>query len=902
MGIRDAVRLAALTAAYVAAAELALDVAFVHGRVSPVCLPAGLAIAALTLWGPRLWPAIAVGSIVANFFFAGNPISVATGIAVGDTLEAVLGAMALRRLGVKGEVTRVRDAVAILAVAVLAPLLSATGGALSVTLSGISTWDHYSWVWLVWWLGDSMAALLVLPLLLAWAGARSPVKYPPRPMEFTGAFALAGALLSFEYLKADALAILDEPFLPPSVFLFPPVLWAMLRLRPRETMLVLATASSLSVAYTVAGLKGETIGPLLSLQMELFGVGGGALLLLGAIAERDRAQQAVRESEAQLRATFEQAAVGIGHVSPSGHWLRVNEKFARMLGYSRDELIARHWSEFTPPDDKTFWTDLVASLINNEQDSFQAEKPWLRKDGTPLWAQITASSVRDESGAVRNFSIVCVDMSERQRAEAERQAREAAESANRAKSLFLANMSHELRSPLNTILGFARLVLQRGGLRDEARRDLEIIVRSGEHLLTLINQVLALSQIEAGRATLNETRFDLHELLHDLREMFARRAEEHGLEFMVDSAQVPHFIVSDQVKLRQILINLLSNAVKFTRTGRVGLAARARPQHVAPAGVPVWRLCFAVSDTGPGIARDEVKQLFGPFVQAEAGRQAGEGSGLGLAISRSFVRLMGGELEIESLPGNGTTVWFDVPVREAGEQAAAPARGTRHALALAPGEPRWRILVVDDLAEARELLVRLLRPLGFEVRQAANGLEAVALADRWQPDLVWMDLAMPGLDGLEAVRRIQAQALSPPVIIALTAHAFMEEWPTVLAAGCDDVLHKPFQEDSLLSLLEKHLGAQFIYEEVATEIPPPRLDVAALAALPAETREELARAVDRLDTSAVDRWIQTIRPFNPRVAESVADLAEDFQYERILSYIRAVPPPAVASGSVADHQ
>lgn len=622
------------------------------------------------------------------------------------------------------------------------------------------------------------------------------------------------------------------------------------------------------------------------------------------VTERKEADEALRESEERFRAAFEQAAVGIGHLSPSGHWMRINEKFAQMLGYRHDEMIGRHWTEFTHPEDMEVCAKLVGTLVNNEQDSFQAEKRWLRKDGTPLWAEMTVSSVREPRGAIRYFSALCVDMTERKRAEAERQAREAAESANRAKSEFLANVSHELRSPLNTILGFAKLVL-RSGLPEEAKRDVGIIVRSGEHLLNLINQVLALSQIEAGRVALDESAFDLRKLLHELQEMFARRAEERGLEFVVEGGQAAHFIRADQTKLRQVLINLLSNAVKFTRSGRIGLTAELHKEVGASATAP-GRLLLAVSDTGPGIAPDELKQLFGPFMQAEAGRQAGEGSGLGLAISRSFVRLMGGELEIESRPGNGTTVWFEVPVQETSDETAAPARSTRRAVALAPGEPRRRILVVDDMAEARELLIRLLQPLGFEIREAADGFAAVALATEWLPDLIWMDLAMPGLDGLAAARRIKAEAPRRPVIIALTAHVFEEEWPDVHAAGCDDFLPKPFQEDKLLSLLEKHLGARFIYEEGTTEIAPPApasTALAALAALPDETREELAEAVIRLDTSAVDQWIQAVRAFDPRLAEGVAELAEGFQYDRILSYIQAAPPPAaLPSPSSADHR
>jgi diguanylate cyclase (GGDEF)-like protein/PAS domain S-box-containing protein len=437
--IRDVFRLAGLTAAYIAVAALALNVAFVHGTVSPVWPATGLAIAALTLWGLRLWPAVAVGAFAANLLAAGNPLPVAAGIAVGNTLEAILGALVLHRLGVKGELTRVRDAAGILVVAMLAPLPSATGGVLSVTLGGFSSWEHFPWVWLVWWLGDFMGALIVLPLLLAWAGERLPGTYPRRPVEFAGALALAVALLSLQYMHPNVLARLDVPFLPPSAFLFPPVLWAMLRLRPRETMMVLATASAVAVAYTVAAMEEESIGPLLSLQMVLFGIGGGSLLLLGAIAERQQAQQALqesreqlsldiadrkrieevlRESEAQLRATFEHAAVGIVYISlPERRFLRVNDAFCRITGYDSDELLALTAAEITQPEDRPFGGEDFARLTAGEITAFTMEKRYVRKDGRIIWARATISAVGGEAGPPRFAISVIEDTTEAVNAE-----------------------------------------------------------------------------------------------------------------------------------------------------------------------------------------------------------------------------------------------------------------------------------------------------------------------------------------------------------------------------------------------------------------------------------------------------------------------------------------------------
>ncbi|MCG2577417.1 EAL domain-containing protein [Dechloromonas sp. XY25] len=407
MASRDVFRFAGLIAAYVALAGMSLSVAFIHSTVSPVWPATGLAIAALTLGGLRLWPAIAVGACAANYFIAGNPLPVAAGIAVGNTLEAIVGAMVLYRLGVKGEVKRVRDAAAILAVAALAPLPAATVGVFSVTLGGYLPWDRYPWVWLVWWLGDFMGALIVLPLLLAWGGERSPVKYPHRPFELAGALVLAVILVNVWNIAAHGLATLNVRALPLTTFLFPPVLWAMLRLPPRQTLLVLAGVSGLAVAYTKGITADEALGSLLWLQMLLLGFGGSWLLLLGALAERDQSQMALRESEAQLRATFEQAAAGIAHFTlPERRFLRVNAAFCRIMGYGCDELLARSSPEITHPDDRLIGNDEFARLASGEISTFSVDKRYVRKDGQIIWARASVSLVQDAEAGPFAISVV----------------------------------------------------------------------------------------------------------------------------------------------------------------------------------------------------------------------------------------------------------------------------------------------------------------------------------------------------------------------------------------------------------------------------------------------------------------------------------------------------------------
>ena len=510
------------------------------------------------------------------------------------------------------------------------------------------------------------------------------------------------------------------------------------------------------------------------------------------------------------------------------------------------------------------------------------ETEYITRDGEriPVLASLAAMRGRDDT-------VICMaqDLRERKRTERELlRAKEAADAANRAKSAFLANMSHEIRTPMNAVLGYSQLMLRDPALGAGAKENLNIINRSGGHLLALINDILDMSKIEAGHVALNSVAFDLSDLLKDLEVMFRLRTETKGLKFeVVVDPHCERYIESDKGKIRQVLVNLLGNAIKFTERGSITLRVSMGRQEKGKR-----QLLAEVEDTGAGIAAEEQKNLFQPFAQSQSGRDLQEGTGLGLAISREFVRLMGGEISMTSEVGKGSSFRFEIPVRPSGISPAPEQMAHRSVMGLQPGREVPRVLVVDDEPHNRGWLTGLLKIVGFEVREAEHGAAAIRVWQHWKPSLILMDMRMPVMDGFEATRRIRA---SPDghetVIIALTASALEEDRGMATDSGANDFLSKPCPEDELWKKIQEHLGLSYRYadEELSQNIDasagaavPPS---ATLNELPEELIAHLDDAIRNGEKSRIDELMAIIGERDPCLARVLKALADGYEYDAL---------------------
>jgi PAS domain S-box-containing protein len=596
---------------------------------------------------------------------------------------------------------------------------------------------------------------------------------------------------------------------------------------------------------------------------------------------------------------YDFAPVGYLTLTLNGLISEINLTAAYLLGMDRKKLLNLNFAKFVAPRDSDWWylfsidtmkhterrnTELTLKCNNNTTSYFQVDcQPITSPDKSPmLRMSLTDISehkrIEDElKQNVKTLNKLVGELS------IAKNCTEKANVANIAKSTFIATMSHELRTPLNAILGFSELMGLDESATAKQKETLCIINRSGQHLLSMINDVLDISKIEAGRLEVDIQPFNLVTFLNDIGVMINVRAATKQLDFRLELASdIAQFIKTDSGKLRQVLINLLGNAIKFTAKGSVVLCACTTPS------TDKIQLFIDVIDSGVGIPADKLADLFQPFVQVMQANSDTEGTGLGLAISKSLIQLMGGQISVNSELGVGSTFKIELPVELADASDVAIDKNFNAAKSLAPNQPTWRLLVVDDKMDNRLLLVTVLTDMGFQVHEAENGQESIREFEEWQPHLIWMDMRMPVMDGYEATKKIRKMAGGDKVkIIALTASAFKEQHADIIKAGCDAVLYKPFHIHEIFAALVQYLSVKFIYDDTPPSAPllVAKITSEMLGRMPADLLLKLKAAALLLDTEDVDTIIASIRAISPKIADRLEELAQSYQFDQITKLI-----------------
>jgi PAS domain S-box-containing protein len=570
-----------------------------------------------------------------------------------------------------------------------------------------------------------------------------------------------------------------------------------------------------------------------------------ALLVADLQRENEMRQQAettLREQDSRIRRLVDANIIGVFFWDVDGGISDANDAFLSLVGYVREEMLsgAVRWLEMTPPEHREADARAIKELFEVGRCT-PYEKEFFHKSGQRI--PVLAGAAFLEGSRLRGVAFV-LDLSERRLADSEREARRVADAANRAKSVFLATMSHELRTPLNAILGYAQILKHDKTLDDRKLAQLGTIHRSGEHLLMLINDILDLSRIEAGKLEIQPEPVVLSDFLLEINEIIDIKAREKGLEFVVEGldARLP-VVEADERRLRQVLLNLLSNAVKFTPRGKVTLRMQQLDTS-APGADDVdarLRLRFEVQDEGVGIAPDELAGIFEPFQQATDVQLRFGGTGLGLSISRQLVRLMGGDIGIESQLGAGSRFWFELDLRTAPLEPWREARHTAHQIVGYEGRRRT-LLIVDDIEANRRLLVDLLSSIGFDTPEAEDGSRALTRAEALRPDLIVMDSVMPQMDGLEATRQLRGQpSVARIPIIVVSASASATDRQASLDAGADGFLPKPVHLNLLLREIGALLGLRWITDDSTSPVAHPAPAAHGLVVPPTEEAQILYR-------------------------------------------------------------
>ncbi|BAY22458.1 sensor protein [Calothrix sp. NIES-2100] len=750
---------------------IGLSMTFVNG--ASVFWPSlGVFVAAMLLVGYRVWPILFVSDFIVSYIlFFKNNFLISSIIPAVNLITPVVATFLIHRLLKRRNfLERSPDVFKFIVLTMFCPLISSILAALTLCISGIAPWAAFGDVCRTWLASDITGILVVTPLLLAWC-QKSPNSFDRRQ------------ITEFVFVLLLLMAIDHVAFsggYPIEYMVIPPLIWAAVRFKARESTLLVLIVSAIAVFGTVRGF--------------------------GSFAKQ---------------------------ASP-------NESLILLQSFICVIAI----------------TTFVLSAMTNENQKAETK---LRQANDELEQRVEERTI--ELKEAKNF----------------------AEVANQAKSEFLANMSHELRTPLNGILGYTQILQRTEPLTEKGRKGIEIIHQCGSHLLTLINDVLDLSKIEARKMELRPVDFHLPSFLQGVVEICRIKAEQKVIAFNYEpDVQLPIGIHADEKRLRQVLINLLGNAIKFTDNGGVTLKVEVISQEQQQQ-ITKFKLRFQVEDTGVGMTSEQLEKIFLPFEQVGDLKRQGEGTGLGLAISQQIVHFMGSALEVQSQLGKGSVFWFEVDVPEATAWAMASRTMSQGTIAGYQGRKRT-ILVVDDKWENRSVIVNLLEPIGFEVMEASDGQEGIERAVASLPDLIITDLLMPVMDGFTLIQQVKQSAqLQDVAIIASSASVFENDQHQSLDAGANAFLPKPVAAETLLELLQVHLNLAWIYT-AESQTDTPRTATNDISLPPINVLNRLYELAKHGDVDGVLNEANNLKVSEPvyfAFAQQVIQLAENFHLKKL---------------------
>ncbi|MEI6694763.1 MAG: PAS domain S-box protein [Bacteroidota bacterium] len=599
------------------------------------------------------------------------------------------------------------------------------------------------------------------------------------------------------------------------------------------------------------------------------------------ITERKQAKETLENERTLFRTIIDLIPDAVYVKDTEGRKIIANPKEVELIGKNSENeiigntdfnLLTKHQAEYSQGEDQF--------VLTTGNPLLDIESTMHDRDGIQHWLMGSKVALRDIHGNITGIVGITHDISDLKKTEAGLvNAKLEAEMANQSKSIFLANMSHEIRTPLNAIIGFSQL-MNRDPLLTATQKEYNTsIIRAGEHLLMLINDILELSKVEAGRVVINPTNVDLYELIDDIQMLFKERVEFKQLQLLVEvSSDLPRYVWVDEQKLRQIFFNLIGNAIKFTDQG--GIAVRVRSDERKK---NERQLIVEVQDSGHGIAEDELNMLFQHFAQTASGIKKSSGTGLGLALSRELAILMGGNITVKSQLGKGSVFTFYIAIKE-GEAKTQKNLVAKRVTGIYNPQKTYRILVVDDKEENLKVAVKLLQLVGFETAEVMNGKAAVEKFKEWQPDLVLMDIRMPEMDGLEACRLIKLTEKGKETpIIALTASSFEEERKKIESLGMLDFIRKPFRENDFFTSIGNALAIEYIYEKETASVQHKILKdqtaiEEAIANLPNYLISQMADALSIADLDLLIVLIKSIAVENPELSQHLTTHANDYDY------------------------